>query len=243
MGEERKPRRPPSLRRRRAGGWLRPGVRAPNTRAGFALGPILYLLALIGIGAGILFSGYSQILRSNIQITQDMDTKNDLNGSATTLSATSVLGSTDNTILCPPQGGSATANCSGGAGTHGNVLRPLPPALMRRACRPTTANAGTTNAATGFETGVFAAGAGVKQLDPYGHFYIYCRRENAVSDGADPSIMIISAGPDGVLEHDMQRHQRSGRRSDRFLACAHSRQPFRRMANDQRQQWHPGPVW
>ena len=55
-----------------------------DTRAGFAIGPILYLLGLIGIGAGILFSGYSQILRSNIQITEDMQAKNDLNAAATT---------------------------------------------------------------------------------------------------------------------------------------------------------------
>src|SRR5882724_110743 len=83
-----------------------------SRRAGFAIAPILYMLGLVGIGAGVLFSGYSQILRSNVQMTNDLTTKNDLQSAATTLAATSVLGTTDNTILCPPQGGAATPNCA-----------------------------------------------------------------------------------------------------------------------------------
>src|SRR5271170_6790677 len=112
MSEEKDSGSSSSSRQKRAGVWLRIRPRARTHRDGFAIGPILYLLGLIGIGAGILFSGYSQILRSNIQITEDMETKNDLNGAGTTLSATSVLGSTNNLILCPPQGGNATANCA-----------------------------------------------------------------------------------------------------------------------------------
>src|ERR1700722_10971657 len=83
-----------------------------NSEAGFAIGPILYLLGLIGIGAGILFSSYSQILRSNQQVTNNLATKNDLQAIATTIAATSVLGSTDNTVLCPPQAGAASVNCT-----------------------------------------------------------------------------------------------------------------------------------
>ena len=168
-------------------------------RAGFALAPILYLLGLVGVGAGVLFSGYSQILRSNVQVTNDMTTKSDLNAAGTTLSATSVLGTTDNTVLCPPQGGNATANCASApvklwsftAAAASSEASHLP-ALY--------ASAGTTNPTTGFEAGVFAPGAGVTQLDGYGHFFIYCRWEQHVSDGTDPSIMVISAGPDGKLD-------------------------------------------
>src|SRR6202167_437015 len=108
MSEGQDPSASSSPRQRRDGARPRLGLRTRAHRAGFAIGPILYLLGRIGIGAGILISGYSQILRSNIQITEDMQTKNDLNSAATTLSATSVLGTTNNTILCPPQGGNAT---------------------------------------------------------------------------------------------------------------------------------------
>src|SRR5438105_4568415 len=78
--------------------------------AGFAIAPILYLLGLIGVGAAVLFSGYSQILRTNANITHNLQTKNDLNGNATTMAATSVL-SADTTLLCPPTAGSPSVNC------------------------------------------------------------------------------------------------------------------------------------
>jgi hypothetical protein len=69
---------------------------------GFALGVILYMLAMVGVGAGVLFSGHSQILRSNIQITNQNAAKNDLSGTATTLAATAEL-SGDSTLFCPAQ--------------------------------------------------------------------------------------------------------------------------------------------
>jgi len=72
-------------------------------RAGFGVAPILYMLGLIGVGAGILFSSYSQNLKTNIQMTNSLAVKSDIEGAATTLAATSVLGSTDNSILCPPR--------------------------------------------------------------------------------------------------------------------------------------------
>ena len=50
------------------------------------------------------------------------------------------------------------------------------------------------------EVGVFGGGSGIKQLDPYGHFYIYCRWENSRATPASPALMIISAGPDNVLD-------------------------------------------
>ncbi len=59
-------------------------------------------------------------------------------------------------------------------------------------------SARTTGAPT--ETGVFVAGSGLKQLDSWGHFYIYCRWENHTSPGSDPAFMVISAGPSGNLQ-------------------------------------------
>ena len=67
---------------------------------GFALGVILYMLAMVGVGAGVLFRSYNQILRSNIQITNQNAIKNDLSGTATTLGATAEL-SGDSTLFCP----------------------------------------------------------------------------------------------------------------------------------------------
>jgi len=173
-------------------------LRAGND-AGFAIAPILYLLGLVGIGAGVLFSGYSQILRSNVEVTNDMTTKNDLSASGTTLSATSVLGTADNTVLCPPQGGNASSNCA----TAPVKMAPFTAAAGGSDSSRLPANysvAGTTGSAPGFETGVFAPASGVKQFDGYGHYYVYCRWERPVSDGTNPAFMIISAGPDGKLE-------------------------------------------
>ena len=129
-------------------------------RAGFAIAPILYMLGLIGIGAGILFSGYSQILRSNVQMTNDLSTKNDLQGIATTLAATSVLGATDNTVVCPPQAGGATPNCAAAQTKATNISgQPQLPA--------NAASAASSGAPA--EVGIFLAGTGLKQLDSYGH--------------------------------------------------------------------------
>lgn len=55
---------------------------------GFAIAPILYLLGLIGVGSGILFSSYSQILRTNQNMSNTLAAKNELQGTATTLAAT-----------------------------------------------------------------------------------------------------------------------------------------------------------
>src|ERR1700674_4135318 len=87
-------------------------TRGGRVRAGFGVAPILYMLGLIGVGAGVLFSSYSQSLRNNINMTNSVAVKNDLDAAATTLAATSVLGATDPSVLCPPQGGGASANCT-----------------------------------------------------------------------------------------------------------------------------------
>src|SRR5579871_556136 len=164
---------------------------------GFAIAPILYMLGLIGVGAGILFSGYSQILRSNKQVTENMTVQSDVQAAGTTLSASAVLGATDNTVLCPPQGGGASANCANApvkmvplaTVAAGPTASQLP---ANYAIAPTTGNP--------VEVGVFAPGSGMKQLDPYGHYYIYCRWENSSSSPGSPAVSIISAGPSGNLQ-------------------------------------------
>ena len=87
-----------------------------SQRTGFAVAPILYVLGLVGVGAAVLFSGYSQILRTNVQVTNNLATKNDLNGNATTLAASAIL-SGDTKFLCPPTGGTPGTNCSSVAGS------------------------------------------------------------------------------------------------------------------------------
>jgi hypothetical protein len=168
-----------------------------RARAGFAIAPILYMLGLIGVGAAVLFSGYSQILRTNVNITNGLEAKNDLNGNATTMAATSVL-SADTTVLCPPTAAyNETNNCS--------TATTPPPIKMAALAGQTQLPANTTGVAgtggsTPREVGVFTAGSGMKQLDPWGHYYIVCRWENPTAPGSAPAFMIISGGPDGSLQ-------------------------------------------
>ena len=170
--------------------------RAARNR-GFAIAPILYLLGLIGVGAGVLFSGYSQILRSNQTMSNTLAAKNDLQGSATTLAASSWL-STDQTLLCPPLVGSNSPStpavkCSSavsaitvGTSFASAVAGNLP-----------SGYASVSSSGTPVEVGVFKAGSGAKVLDPWGHYYVYCRWENPI--GTANAIMIITAGADGKL--------------------------------------------
>ena len=172
-------------------------ARPPRNR-GFAIAPILYLLGLIGVGAGVLFSGYSQILRSNQTMSNTLAAKNDLQGTATTLAASSWL-STDQTLLCPPLVGSnspstPSAKCSSSVSaiTVGTSFASAVAANL-------PANyASVSSTGTPVEVGVFAAGSGAKVLDPWGHYYIYCRWENAI--GTANAIMVITAGANGKLE-------------------------------------------
>ena len=150
-----------------------------NNRAGFMLAPLLYMLALGGIGAAVMFSGYSQVLRSNAEMTSVNAVRQQLSTAAQTLSATSTLTS-GNTILTPP---SVTAFA----------------AVTDTARFPTSH---TTVNATGTPTayGVLDTASGVRQLDPWGKYYLYCKWDSAIATGTNPSISIISAGPDGALQ-------------------------------------------
>jgi|GEM_PF-3295024 len=162
------------------------------TEKGFAVGPILYLLLMAGVAAGVLFSGYSQILRANLNVTNATMAKGDLNGSSTTLAATGQM-STDEQTFCPPRGPGASAGCTG-------VPEKLVPFAGAENAKLPTDYANVSSSGSPLEWGVFAAGAGVKQLDPWGRYYIYCRWENPRASADQPALVIISAGANGKLE-------------------------------------------
>jgi hypothetical protein len=144
------------------------------------LAPLLYMLALGGIGAAVMFSGYSQVLRSNAEMTAINAARQQLNAAGQTLSASSALDAATSTIVQPPAA-LALSSVADTSRLPGNYE---------------TAN--TTGAPTSY--GVIDVGTGVRQLDPWGKYYIYCRWENQVSTPAAPSIMVISGGPDGQIQ-------------------------------------------
>src|SRR5262249_39813029 len=137
---------------------------------GFMLAPLLYMLALAGIGAAVMFSGYSQVLRSNAEMTAINTARQQLQSAGQTLSATSVLDSATSTIVQPPPVTDFAA-LSDSARLPANY-----------------ANVGSTGSPTG--AGVIGLTSGVRQLDPWGKYYVYCRWENAVANPADPAIMV-----------------------------------------------------
>ncbi len=145
------------------------------------LAPLLYMLALAGIGASVMFSGYSQILRSNAEMTAINVVRSQLQSAGQTLSATAVLDQATSSIVEPP------AVYAYGSVTGGDTAR-LPTNYDH------AADSGSPH-----DVGVIDVSTGVRQLDPWGKFYVYCRWENAVSSPASPSIMVLSAGPDGSL--------------------------------------------
>ena len=151
----------------------------PSPRAGFILAPLLYMLALGGIGAAVIFSGYSQILRSNAEMAAINTVRQQLNSAGQTLSASAALDTPTSTIVQPPPV-ATFASVTDIARLPGNY-----------------ANVGLTG--TPHDSGIIDVTTGVRQLDPWGKYYIYCRWENKVSLPSTPSIMVISAGPDGVL--------------------------------------------
>jgi len=102
---EQKERETPSSRRRVTRlcglGSRRAEVRLARAQRGFAIAPILYLLTLVGVATGVLFSSYTQILRTNVSITNETAVKSEISAGSTTLSASAVL-SADQTVFCPP---------------------------------------------------------------------------------------------------------------------------------------------
>ncbi len=166
-----------------------------HNRRGFAVAAVLYLLGLIGVIGGVLYSGNMQTIRSVMTVQNSLSVRSDLQAATTTLSAEAVF-STDNQTLCPPRSIHQTS---------GDPCATAPVALTQLGDLGTDphlpANAATASASGApVEVGVFTAGAGLKQLDPSGHYYIYCRWENSRSTPAAPALVILSAGPDGNLQ-------------------------------------------
>ncbi|MEA2991530.1 MAG: hypothetical protein QOD40_450, partial [Alphaproteobacteria bacterium] len=159
-------------------------ARRPCTSSGFMLAPLLYMLALAGIGAAVMFSGYSQILRSNAEMTAINIVRSQLQSAGQTLSASSTLDtSASPNVVVPPQVYSAVTVASGADAAR----------------LPTNyGNAGNTG--TPHDVGVIDVSSGVRQLDPWGKYYIYCRWENPPTTGSAPALTVISAGPDGTLD-------------------------------------------
>jgi Chaperone of endosialidase len=170
----------------------------PLNNTGFALAPILYLLALVGVGAGVLFSGYHQILRTNVEITRDNATKNELSAASRVLSASAKL-SEDSTRLCLPNSGTESSDCDGVADLLTGMT--LFASVVDTDKLP-SGYASASSAGTPYEVGVFAAGSGMKLLDPWGHYYIYCRWESTISSGSSMAMQLMSAGSDGTLDTD-----------------------------------------
>ncbi|HAX91245.1 MAG TPA: hypothetical protein DCY07_03430, partial [Rhodospirillaceae bacterium] len=175
-----------------------PHIRENYSRAGFAIAPILYLLTLAGVAGGVLFSSYSQVLRGNINVTNANTTKNDIAAAVTTLSATAVMGD-DAETLCPPGSSDVVGGTCEAVPQKMTLFADVPVADAAKLPIDYTIADDTGNPA---EVGVFAAAAGVKQLDPWGHYYIYCRwqKKNIPAEVAQPAMAIISAGANATLE-------------------------------------------
>ena len=171
-----------------------------SARAGFGVAPILYMLGLIGVGAGVLFSSYSQSIKNNITLTNGVVVKNDLDAASTTMAATSVL-SDDGTLLCPPGlSGSPDTSCS--IKPPPIDLTPFPASDPHLPGIPSGTNLASyvsSGTATPEGVGYFLPSAGAKQVDPWGHYYVVCRWVNSPTDTSKPAFQIISAGPGGVV--------------------------------------------
>ncbi|MDD3028923.1 MAG: hypothetical protein PHS57_01385, partial [Alphaproteobacteria bacterium] len=169
--------------------------------AGFGITAVLYLLVLTGIAAGILFSGYAQTIRNNITLVKAISAKRDIDAASTTLAATSVLGgSAVSPLLCPPLvSGVEDTNCPAGTPIS---LQAIPestdshvPQASGGGDLETFLLSGTTPP---LSVGIFLPVAGVKQLDPWGHYYLVCRWDSAPTT-SDPAFQILSSGPKGVM--------------------------------------------
>ena len=164
-------------------------------RRGFVLAPILYILGMVGVLGGLFFSNYMQSIKASITIQNSLTTRNDMMAAKADLAMLTVLGA-DNMTLCPPRSTHQTT---------GEPCAAAPVGLIQFQDFPNKARLPTNYEqviTTGLptEAGVFAVGVGVKQLDAFGHAYIYCRWENTRAKPGSPTYDIISAGADGILQ-------------------------------------------
>lgn len=151
------------------------------------LAPLLYMLALGGIAASVMFSGYSQVLRSNGEIAAINAMRQQLSAAGQTLSAASVLDPATSTIVEPPKVLPFDSIPAGDAAR-------LPGYLSGVSLSAFVGSSGTPHS-----YGVLDPSTGARQLDPWGKYYIYCRWEGLVSAPSSPAVMLLSAGPDGIL--------------------------------------------
>ena len=167
---------------------------------GFIMAPMLYALMLVGVGAGVLFSSYSQILRSGVTLTNTVATKNDLSATSTTLATISAPDLVDN-IFCPPGGSGASSGCTSASGyTQGLAAFSMASANQLPSGCTTSGGCSGFNTGSAKEMGILLNSTGVKQMDAWGHNYIYCRWESSTATGTSPAYAIISAGANGILE-------------------------------------------
>ncbi|MDD4617017.1 MAG: hypothetical protein PHW76_07915, partial [Alphaproteobacteria bacterium] len=184
-----------------------------SSRFGFGVAPVLYMLGLIGVGAGVLFSSYSQSLKNNIVLSNTIAVRNDLEAATNTFAAISVL-SQDGTKLCPPGFPSSVSSVSDGVCIPADTpsppesaplvpvdLDPLGAATISKLPSPPDGQSSLETFLKGSEdvdVGIIRPNAGAKQIDPWGHYYIVCRWVSPTNNG--PAFQILSAGPSGKLD-------------------------------------------
>ncbi|MCL2474118.1 MAG: hypothetical protein FWF23_04365, partial [Alphaproteobacteria bacterium] len=172
---------------------------------GFGVAPILYLLALIGIASGVLYTSYIQSLRGNIILTQSLGVVSDLDAADKTMAALSVVDASGAGI-CPP-GFEEDKDCPKAV----IGLREVPEKDERLPNLPEEFTGSITDFMTGSTTissaipvqvGVFGDETGIKQLDPWGRYYIVCRWRGWLSGTEEErrAYQIISAGADRIIE-------------------------------------------
>jgi hypothetical protein len=167
-------------------------VRKTDPRAGFAIGPILYLLAMAGVGAAVLFSGYSQILRSNVEITADTATRNQIMNASEIVASRSEL---NNSI--PQQFITPTPVSLAGDAVEQDRLPFVDSSKKARITAQDLAN-GTATEPSGI--GVMDPSWGGKQLDSWGRYILMCGWSPESNPQSNLAYVLLSAGPDGVLQ-------------------------------------------
>ena len=80
-------------------------VAGNRNRRGFGVSAVLYLLGLIGVAGGLMFSNYMECFVQMMQMENVLTVRNDLMAASWTLVAQSVSG--ENSVLCTPTFGSS----------------------------------------------------------------------------------------------------------------------------------------
>ena len=165
--------------------------RLNRRRKGFGVAPVLYLLGLVGVSAGVLFSDYSQSIRANIILTNATNDRNGIQTAVNFMSGAAVLG-TDGLTICPPRSASASSACS-------NAPQNLVDISTLSSSDPRLPSGWQNAASTGSPYEVDILSGGLSQLDSAGHYLIVCRWENTTGETTQPAIKVLSAGAGGTL--------------------------------------------